>query len=540
MKKNSLFKIQSRNNPLVSFFFILILILLIDYIVYTTNGTIFAYTHLMYIPIIISAFVFGVKGGIAAALAAGIALGPWMPLDVSQGVVQSPSSWIIRMIIFMIIGSVVGLLFHRIISNQEIEIKNSYEHIITGYPNSHKLKSDLHNLIGDKKDITLVAFKILNLDQINIYVNYEIGKESVLEALKILTELFDKRNIYSLNADEMVVMMCECNVEASCLQAKKFLDILNQPIFIDGLPICLTVHCGIINYPLHSNDEDDLFVKLRIILGQEEFTKNQISIYDRSVTEKNKENYETVIALYDAIEHDKFTLVYQPKINLLSNEVMGVEALLRWNSCKGQMNVAEFIKIAEDSGIITEITNWVIRNTINQLKTWQEEGVKTKVAVNISSMDLKNDSIVEYTKNCLELNHIDPSLLEFELTERSIIENDKGDLLNKIKNLGVTISLDDFGTGYNSLLHLINFPIDYIKIDKVLIDEIKEVYNSLLIECIIHTVHALGKKVIAEGVETEKQLLTLKKMGCDNIQGYYYSRPLPPEEIKDFILNFNT
>jgi EAL domain-containing protein (putative c-di-GMP-specific phosphodiesterase class I)/GGDEF domain-containing protein len=540
VKINSLYELKKHYNPILLILFTIISILIIDYIVYITGGTSIAFTHMMYIPIIISAFTFDIKGGVGVALLAGLTLGPLMPLNVSEGMMQEPISWILRIIFFVIIGTVTSLLFQRIKLDKENEVKKLFINAETGYPNSSKLKLDLNEMVNNKENFTLVAFKILNYDQVNIYVDYEVGKKSVLKVLEMLSELFEKRNIYSVDTNEMVVIMRKCNVQDAFRKAQEFLSLFEEPTFIDGLPIHLVIQSGIVNFPLHGKGENELFKNIGKTFDQEVLYKNRIAIYENSISQKHQENYAIVVAIYDAIKCNKFTIVYQPKINLSSNNVMGIEALLRWNNdIKGNMNIGELIKIAEDAGIISEITKWVIKNAINQLKVWQDEGINTKVAINISPKDLQDDSIIEYTKNCIAMSQIDPGMIEFELTERAIIEKRMKLVLDSIRDMGLKISLDDFGTGYNSFIHLVEIPIDFVKIDKAFIDNIKDMQTGFLVKGAINLVHNLGKKVIAEGVETQEQLEILKNMGCDNIQGYYFSKPLPPEKLKEFILKYN-
>ena len=534
-----MFNLAISKKRIISICFILILIFVADYIVYLTGGTKFAFTHLMYIPIIISAFVFDIKGAVGAAFLGGIILGPLMPVNVSEGIMQEPSGWILRTSSFVIIGLVIGFLFQRIKMDKEIQIKKSFINTITGFPNASKLKLDLNEMINKQKSFSLIIFKIINLDHINRYIDYSIGEKSLFKAIEILSNLVDKDNIYSIFTNEFAVTMWGCSIEGAYLKAKEFLDYFKEPVLIDGVPVNLVIKVGISNYPLHGKEENDLFKKMGRTLDQEEFDGNEIAIYESSISQKNKEKYETVVSIYDAIKNDRFTIAYQPIINLKRNEVKGVEALLRWNNSKN-MNPGEFIKIAEDAGIISEITRWVIKNAIDQLKKWQEEGIKTKISINISSKDLKDDSIIEYTADYIKVSQIEPTLLEFELTERVIVENENKVeyLLNRIKNIGIKISLDDFGTGYNSLVHLVKLPIDYLKIDKFFMDNIKDIHHRFLIKGIINLAHNLGKEVIAEGVETEGQLKLLNNMSCDSIQGYYFSKPLPPDELKEFILNF--
>jgi len=522
--------------------FVLSLILIIDYIVYITGGTTLAYTHMMYITIILSAFLLGIKGGVGTALLSGITLGPFMPANVTEGLMQTPSSWMVRTAIFVMIGLIISLLFDRIKRDKEIQIKKLYEHVTTGYQNSNKLRIDIDEMLKEQIKFTLVAFRITNFDHVNRYVDYKIGEKSALNVLESLAKLYNRDNIYSIYTNQMIVIMRECDIEEAYANAKKFLSNFNEPIFINGLPVGLIIKGAIASFPLHGKDANDLFEKIDKTLDHEAFDQNGVTIYETSIEQKMKENYDTAVLLYYAVKHDQLTIVYQPKIDMKKNEVMGVEALLRWNNgAKGKMNPCEFIKIAEDAGIINDVTKWVIKNSIKQLKKWQDDGIRVKIAINISSKDLRDDSIIEYTLNCIEENQIEPSLLEFELTERTIVENENRleHFLDRLKDIGMKISLDDFGTGNNSLIHLINLPIDYIKIDKIFIDHIEDDHNRALVDGIINLAHHLAMKVIAEGVETKEQIKILDNLDCDHIQGFYFSKPLMPEAIKGFIVNFN-
>ena len=356
----------------------------------------------------------------------------------------------------------------------------------------------------------------------------------------MLANLVGRDNIYSVFTNEFVFTMWGNSVEDAYMKAKEYLSCFHEPILIEGVPINLTMQCSIINYPLHAKNATDLYKRMGRTFGQQERDDYRIAIYDNSAVKKNKAKYETVVLLYDAIKREQFTMVYQPIINLSQNEIEAVEALLRWDNSK-KLNTEEFIRIAEDAGIISGITKWVIKNAINQIKKWQDEGVRIKVAINLSSKDLRDDVIVQFIIDYIKVSQIDPTLLEIELTERVIVENisEVGNLLNRFKAIGIQVSLDDFGTGYNSFVQLANLPIDYLKLDKFFIDQIDDANYRSLIEGMINLAHNLGKKVIAEGVETKEQLELLKEMNCDNIQGYYFSRPISSDELKEFKFRFN-
>jgi len=538
--KKKFSELGNQNKNIILIGCVLVFIGIISSIVYFTGGTAYTFTHLMYAPIILAAFLFGIKGAIGAAFIGGVALGPWMPANVSDGTMQEPRGWMIREMIFLLIGLVVGYLFQYIKKDRENQIKKSLINTITGYSNASKLKMDLDKMINKRKSFSMIAFRLMNLDNINRYVDYNIGEKSILKAIEMLANLVGRDNIYSVFTNEFVFTMWGNSVEDAYLKAKEFLRYFHEPILVEGVPITLTIQCSIINYPLHAKDANDLYKRMGRTFGQQERDENRIAIYDNSAVKKNKAKYDTVVLLYDAIKEGQFTMVYQPIINLSQQNVKSVEALLRWNNSKN-LNTEEFIQIAEDAGIISEITKWVITNAINQIRQWQDEGIRIKVAINLSSKDLKDDAIVQFIIDYIKVSQIDPTLFEIELTERVIVENvnEVGHLLNRFKEIGVQVSLDDFGTGYNSFVQLANLPIDFLKIDKFFIDHIEDTNYRFLVEGMINLAHDLGKKVIAEGVETKEQLEILKGMDCDNIQGYYFSKPISSDELKKFELQFN-
>lgn len=421
----------------------------------------------------------------------------------------------------------------------ETRLQRSWINEDTGLPNIKKLKMDIDDRIRKREEFSLVVVRITNLDHINRYVDYRVGEKAVFKVIGSLESLMG-RNVYSVFPNEVAVILPGYGLERAYAAARKFQESFQKPVVIGKLPVSLITKCGISNYPLHGGDPVDLFKTMGRTLDQDRFDGQGIAVYDDSVSRKNKEKYETLIALYEALKNDEFTLVYQPIFDLNSNKIAGAEALLRWENSRN-MNTAEFIQIAEDAGIIGEITKWVLENVICQLKKWQEQGVKIKASINLSPRDLKSDVILRHTENSMQTVEAGRNMLDYELTERVLIENisEVEELLHRIRAAGSKILLDDFGTGYNSLIQLIRLPIDCVKVDKAFIDHIDKESCRILIQEIISTAHQLGKEVIAEGVETEEQMLLLKKMKCDQIQGYYFSKPLRPEEFREFCVSFD-
>lgn len=519
---------------------ILTLVFLIGLFIYFTGGTT-SFVHLMYIPIFFTVFLLGIKAGLAVSVVAGLILGPFMPMVVSEGIMQETRSWVFRIFMFITIEIFVGLLLNYIKSINEKEKDRAYIDVVTGYPNSNKLIEDLNKMVVENKydTLSLIIFEYKNKEMINQYVNYEVGKESYIKLVKTANDFFNSCNIYTVSTNKFIIIIPNHDYRHAFKVASEFADKTKQPIYVDTLPVSIVVQGGIVSFPMHGKEINEIVIKLEKVLSQANNSQKNITIYDNKIELDRIKYYDTLVSLYYSLQNDVFKLAYQPKIDLENEEVAGAEALLRIKiDAYRDISIEQLISIAEEVGFISEITKWVIRTSVKQLKEWEESGITTKISINLSSLDLNDDSIISYTINCLEAYNIKPSMLEFELTERSIIKDEKKVLrmLKKIKETGITISLDDYGSGHNSLNYLVNkaFPFDYIKIDKLFINNITEEQNKVLINGIIETSHVMGIDVVAEGVETKAQVEALKSIGCDIVQGYYFSRPLSPEDFAEY------
>lgn len=421
-----------------------------------------------------------------------------------------------------------------------------YKDFTTGYYNSNKFKLDLTDVINSNKYgcISLVLFKFDNMDAIRRYINFEASITSYIKLHNMAEEFFCYGTIYTILENRIGVLLPGIKTEDAINFANEFIVNTKNPIYVDSIPISLVVKSGIVNYPTHDTDAGELIKMLDKALDQACQSHNKTEVYDSVVAKEQERYYQDLVSLYHALKNNMFTLAFQPIIDIQKNRISCVEALLRWNEqSHNNMSILELIKMAEDAGFINEISRWLFKNVTEQLKTWKEKGVEITVSMNLSAKDLADETFIDHVKNYIETNNLNPKYIEFELTERSIIQDYDFTLkqLKRLKNAGIKLSLDDYGTGYNSLKNLMDFAgkFDYLKIDKYFIDLILKDEKLIMVDCIIKAAHRLGMKVIAEGVEIKEQVEILKTVDCDMIQGFYYSKPLIPEELEQYILTFS-
>ncbi len=518
---------------------VLMTIALLTLFIYKSGGTHYSYTHIMYVPIIIGTFLFGMKGGILFALISGLALGPFMPENVSLGTMQSMVGWTYRTLFFIVVSLTVSLMLKQIKRlNSVIELQ-AYKDPSTGLPNINKFELDITKYIADKayKSFTLLVFEFVNLEQISRYVDLKIGVKSLHYLLAAAEENFKGRSLYSHYLNEFVVVLPEVDAEQGLEIGKNFISKFKELKYINGISINFVLKCGVVSYPYDGENVEQIIINLGKVMGQVKNSRKDIVIFEEYYANKGLEKYKVLVNFYEAFKQDKLTLHYQPKIDLRNNKIYGVEALLRWKEPGNNVSTAKMIKIVEDSGSISELTKWVTEKAMKQLKQWHDKGIKINVSVNISAKDLEDDSIVIYLNELMQKNKVDSGYFEYEITERSLIryQGPQAEVLRSFKDMGLTLSIDDYGTGYNSLMNMMNLPLDYIKIDKYFVDNICMAENMKLVQDVIDMVHNLGRKVCAEGVETKEQLEVLKRIKCDFVQGYYYSKAIPAEELETFI-----
>ncbi len=435
------------------------------------------------------------------------------------------------------------------------DIRQKEEHILhmayhdplTNLPNRLLFHDRLQQAISSAlRHPKIIAIMFIDLDRfkiINDTLGHNVG-DMLLQsvALRLKGAVRQNDTVSRLGGDEFVILLSEIEkAQDAALVAQKILHELSLSFTVYGHELNITASIGISVYPDDGNDVQTLMKNADTAMYHaKEHGKNAYQFY--------KENMNTVLfehmllenSLRRAIERNEFQVYYQPKIDMSSGKVSGMEALLRWQHSEiGLINPSQFIPIAEETGLIIPVGEWILRAACKQCMVWKEAGFPSlSVAVNLSSRQLKHQELLRIIKEVLDETGFDPEYLELELTESVIMHQAEKTIetLHKLKAMGIRISIDDFGTGYSSLSYLKRFPIDKLKIDQSFVHDVTtNEDDSSIVTAIIAIAQSLKLKIVAEGVETIDQLAFLKSMQCDEVQGYYFSRPLHTDAFTTFL-----
>lgn len=415
--------------------------------------------------------------------------------------------------------------------------------MLTKLPNRNQLFAHVQSLISHKRDkLSKYAIIIINLDffrSVNNNLGHEIGDKILLECSKRLQALYkDNSYIARMDGDEFAVVLEVYNTTDLLAAVDELQKEMKKPIKIINQEVYVSASTGISVFPDHGDDAKELIKNATAALNVVKNTRrNNYKMYSPEIISYNHQKFNLHSELRQAIEHNEFVLHYQPKVNSKTSEIVGIEALIRWNHpTRGLLYPIDFIPIAEETGVIKHIDEWVLHTACTQLKSWQQEGIDSlRLAVNLSAWQFKDQHLVDTVIKVLQETEIPPTSLELEITETIALENLSftQNTLARLMGMGVTISIDDFGTGYSSLNYLKHFPVSFLKIDKSFVADMLGDKNTLsIVKAIIDVAHALQLKVIAEGVEDQNQFDMLMDMDCDEIQGYLISRPLNVEDLK--------
>ena len=405
-----------------------------------------------------------------------------------------------------------------------------------------KLKNAIQVAKAQNKQGALIYIDIDNFITINNNYGFQFGNLVIREIAKQLNSLISQScELAKFPGDKFMILVHDFKdmkeIEEICNNIYEY---FKRPIEILDNQIYINLSLGVTIFPNDSTDENELLKFCDFAVTQSKHSgKNVCTIFNKEVAKSYYRRTLIESEILNAIENQEFYLHYQPKIDISSNRITSLEALIRWNNNKlGFISPGEFIPIAEGKGYIVQIGNWVLEEAIKTASQWKDKGYYFEsIAVNISPTQLKRKEFKPTLIKLCKKYNIPHSLLEIEITESTLMgtcEENIG-ILKELIDSGFKIAIDDFGTGYSNLISLIEFPISTLKIDKSIVDNIECEKNKLVFKSIVTLGRNLKFEIIAEGVETKDQLDILSKLGCDGIQGYYFSKPLPKEEIEGWL-----
>jgi EAL domain-containing protein (putative c-di-GMP-specific phosphodiesterase class I)/GGDEF domain-containing protein len=524
---------------------ILIILLIIalfvagDILVKSTGGTQFAYLHILYVPIIISGFVFSIGGGILAGIIAGLLMSPFLAFGNTHDLHQPLFSWTLRMGFFTLVGAIAGIgssIFKAYL--QELEQKQRIDSL-TGLPNLNGLVQVFSKLIeSNKTGLMVIVVELFQIRSIEQALGTEGTRTLIKEISKNLKEAVGSQGtLGSLQAQRFAIIVpVESDVSGILKKCEAF---AQSPFHIGNIPLFVEMRFGISRYPIDDRDLNNLTRKALIAINLPKNQAERISRFDKSSDDTSDRNLLILHQLKHAIDNDLLTLEYQPKVYLETDNVFGFEALVRWHDpLLGTISPEDFIPLVEETLLINPFTQWLLKTSLAQMSEWNKQGILVPVSINFAMKNFHNPGIFESLVNLLEFYHIPQHLLEIEVTETSVASSltTIAKALNQLREIGLGIAIDDFGTGQASQQYLLELPIDIIKIDKVFVQSIGHNPSAAaIVKNAILLAHDLNVKVVAEGLETRKQYDLLKQWGCDAGQGYLIGRSMKEPEATQWL-----
>ncbi|MBI3480350.1 MAG: EAL domain-containing protein [Nitrosomonadales bacterium] len=418
--------------------------------------------------------------------------------------------------------------------------------MLTGLPNRLLLDDRVGQAIGAaQRDHTRLAVLFLDLDHfknINDTLGHRFGDALLIEVgQRLKSSVRDMDTVSRLGGDEFVVVLQDIEADGVAHIATKLLTSVSQPYHIEQHELVVTPSIGIAIYPDDGEDFDTLYQHADVAMYRAKHDgRNNFRFFTQEMQAHSARTLQLDNALRHALKRNQLQLHYQPQLAAGDGRVIGIEALLRWqHPTLGMVSPAEFIPIAESSGQIVAIGEWVLRTAVHQLKAWLDSGLPPMImAVNISAVQFRHPDLPGLVTRILDEAQLPPQYLELELTEGVAMHDPQGAIamMDNLHARGVRMSIDDFGTGYSSLSYLKKFKIYKLKIDQSFVRDLSaDADDSAIIIAIIQMARSLGFQTIAEGVETESQLAFLREQGCDEVQGYHFSKPLPVEQLEAFV-----
>jgi len=419
---------------------------------------------------------------------------------------------------------------------------------LTDLPNRAMLYERLENAMNDARHREAMAgLMLMDLDrfkEVNDSFGHHFGDMLLKQvAFRLRNQVGTFDTVARLGGDEFAIVVPKIrDGNDAATVARRILNTLQQPFVVESQVLEVGASIGIALYPTHGTDARTLMRRADVAMYAAKQTQAGYTFHrEETEASRNSDHLTLVVEMRGAIEREEFELYYQPKLHLKSGLVTRAEVLIRWNHpTRGLLAPAAFVPIAERTGLIRAITDWILDRALRQCREWQDAGAPVHLAVNVSAKSLQEQTLPSKVNALLEKWQIDPRFLKIEITESSIMADPAHALaiLAMLQSMGVRLSVDDFGTGYSSLIHLRQLPVDEIKIDKSFVTGMAtNDADAAIVRTVIDLAHNLGKQVCAEGVEDEETWKMLCDLGCDLAQGYFFSRPVPAAELMRWLID---
>lgn len=422
----------------------------------------------------------------------------------------------------------------------------AYHDALTGLPNRLLLNDRLEHAISlaarEQNQIAVLFIDLDHFKKINDTSGHQIGDQILIQVgERVRGCIREQDTLARIGGDEFVVIVegLDNNAHVPNL-SNRIIDKIKQPFFYKSTDYFIGCSIGISLYPHDASNVEELLRKSDMSMYHaKDKGRSNYQFFDETIERSAMEQLAMENQLRYAIQRNEFELNFQPKVDLNTGEIKSAEALLRWKTRNGMVSPAVFIPVAEQSGLIREISQWVFEEVCRQIQLWKESHlIYPKIAVNLSSLNIEDDSFLDFVSSAMNEYGVSGSYLEFEITETELLTG-KGDaftFIDQIKQMGISLAIDDFGTGYSALSYLHKLPIDSLKIDKSFImNLLDDEQNQTITKAIISLAKSLGMRVVAEGVESESIKNWLIEKGCDDAQGFYYYRPLSSERFSQLL-----
>jgi diguanylate cyclase len=430
--------------------------------------------------------------------------------------------------------------------NQVVSLRHQATHdALTGLPNRTLLFDALEKATdaarSDRINLALMLMDLDRFKEVNDTFGHQFGDALLKQvAFRVQNQLHDRDVVARLGGDEFAIVLPDVtDANTAAATARRILNTLEQPFVIEGQVLDVGASIGIALFPEHGSDARTLLRRADVAMYTAKQQQSGYSFHRDELETRSPDQLALVVELRGAIERNELELYYQPKLHLRSGLMTRAEVLMRWNHPqRGLLSPVAFIPVAERTGLIRPMTDWLLDHAVGQCRVWQDAGAPVHVAVNISARSLLDQSLPGKVQRILDFWRVDARFLKIEITESSIMEDPAHALaiLSMLQSMGVRLSIDDFGTGYSSLTHLRELPVDEIKIDKsFVIGMTRSEADAAIVRTVIDLAHNLGKQVCAEGVEDRETWQMLMELGCDLAQGYWIGRPMNAAALMNWL-----